>query len=247
MIKSLKNKIKGFVDQRVKEVKTHQTQTQQTALDYAQIARLFPESNFIPFTSWTISPSVILHILNDIVINKRSNIIELGSGASTLYIAKLIQTLKLDAKFYSVESSEEWLQKMREELKLHKLEDIVTLIHAPLTEASKNICLNDQKLWYDTEKITAALGENHGLDLVVVDGPFGGSTPFARYSAIPFLQSRLSKNIGVFLDDAQREQEQEIAVQWSKLLKLSPQHNKRYFYFASEASFVTSPYKLAKL
>src|SRR5690554_4806588 len=98
MMSSLKKKIKDFVDKKVKEVKTHQSQSQQASLDYAQLSRLFPESNFIPFTTWTISPSVILHILNDIVINNRSNIIEFGSGASTLYIAKLIQTLKLDTQ-----------------------------------------------------------------------------------------------------------------------------------------------------
>ncbi len=244
---NFKARVKDFINQRVREVKKHQAQTQQTALDYAQISRLFPESNFIPFTSWTISPSVIVHILNDIVINKRNNIIEFGSGASTLYIARLIQTLKLEAKFYSVESSEEWFQKMKDELKFYKLEDIVTLIYAPLVEAPKDICLNDQKLWYDTEKVTAALGEDHELDLVIVDGPYGGSTPYARYSAIPFLQPRLSKNIGVFLDDAQREEEFEISEQWAKLLQLSPKRSERYVYFASQAAFATSPFKLSKL
>ncbi|MGO3183441.1 MAG: hypothetical protein ACTIJ9_11470 [Aequorivita sp.] len=243
---NIKTRIKAFVDQRVKEVKKHQNRTQQIALDYAQISNLFPESNFIPFTGWSISPSVILHILNDIVINKRCNIIEFGSGASTLYIARLIQTLKLDAKFYSVESSDEWLQKMKGQLALYNLEDVVTLVYAPLKEAPKEFCLNEQKLWYDTGKIESAIADIKEFDLVIVDGPFGGSTPYARYSAIPFLKSRLSSNFAVFLDDAARAHENEIITHWSELLKLKSQDLQRYVYFRNETSFETTPYRLPK-
>lgn len=241
---NLKTRIKSLVDKKIKEVKKHQKQTQQVVLDYAQISKLFPESNFIPFTGWTISPSVILHILNDIVINKRRNIIEFGSGASTLYIARLIQTLKLDAKFYSVESSDEWLQKMKGQLALYNLEDVVTLVYAPLKEAPKEFCLNEQKLWYDTEKIKSGITDIAEFDLVIVDGPFGGSTPYARYSAIPFLKSRLSSDFAVFLDDAKRADEAKISTQWTEILRLDPKKFKRYVYFSSNISFETTPFQL---
>ncbi len=238
------NRIKNFVDKRVKEVKKHQNLTQQTALDYAQISKLFPESSFIPFTSWSISPSVILHILNDIVINKRSNIIEFGSGASTLYIARLIQTLKLDVKFYSVESSEEWIQAIKDELKRYGLENVVTLIYAPLKEVPQKLSLNGQNIWYNTEEIKKILKDNKEIDLVIVDGPYGGSTPFARYSAIPFLVDRLSARFSVFLDDAGRDNEKEIVHKWSGLLNLIPYQSKRYAYFTKQDDFTTTPYKI---
>lgn len=244
MIYSFKTKVKNFVDQRIKEVKKHQSSSQQTSLDFAQISKLFPESNFIPFTSWTISPSVILHILNDIVINKRRNIIEFGSGASTLYMARLIQTLKLDTKLYSVESNEEWMKKMEDELSLYNLQGIVTLIHAPLTKAPKNICLKGQELWYCIDSINEKLGATQEFDLVVVDGPFGGSTPFARYSAIPFLKSRLSNNWGVFLDDSRRDDEREIANLWAKALEVNPEFIHRYVYLTNNLSFETKPYTI---
>ncbi len=243
---NFKSRIKNFIDQKIRELKKHQSQTQQTALDYAQISRLFPESNFIPFTTWSISPSVILHILNDITINKRRNIIEFGSGASTLYIAKLIQTLKLEVNFFSVESNKEWLDKMSGELALNNLEGIVNLIHAPIIEVKKELCLHEQKLWYDNEGILSGIGNIQQFDLVIVDGPYGGSTPYARYSAIPFLKSRLSNNYSVFLDDTQREHEDEIARQWSQILNLEPQRFHRYVYFTSNTTFGTSPFKLAK-
>ena len=244
MLITIKNKTKEFVDQRIKEILRYQNDAQQIALDYAQISRLFPESNFISFTSWSISPSVVLHILNDIVINNRQNIIEFGAGITTLYIARLIQTLKLDIKFYSIESNEDWLIKINNELEFYNLQHIVTLIHAPQKIVPKNFCLKGQTLWYDIEKITAVLGDHQELDLIIVDGPNGKSTPFARYSAIPFLQTRLSKNFGVFLDDAQRKDEREISIQWSKLLLIDPKYIQRYVYFASDTSFITTPFKL---
>lgn len=246
MIGSFKKKIKTFVDKKVKEIKKHQNLTQQAALDYVQISRLFPESNFIPFTTWSISPSVILHILNDIVINKRQNIIEFGSGASTLYIARLIQTLKLDVKYYCVESNEEWAQELKKELTRHNLQDVVTLVCAPVTDAPKIICWKDQKLWYDTDILERALGSTNTIDLVIVDGPFGGSTPYARYSAIPFLRDRLSTNFGVFLDDAHRVEEQEITQQWAEILNLKPRNFKRYVYLTNNSEFITDPYDIAK-
>ena len=152
----------------------------------------------------------------------------------------------MDIKFYSVESSEEWLENIRKELVLYKLEGIVNFIHAPLAEIKNELGLNDQKLWYDMEKITSVIESNHHLDLIIVDGPYGGSTPYARYSAIPFLKSRLSKNHSVFLDDTRREHEDEIARQWSQILNLEPQRFHRYVYFTSNTTFGTSPFKLAK-
>lgn len=244
MLFNLKNRIKKIIEQKVHEIKRHQNHTQQIALDYAQISKLFPESNFIPFTSWSISPTVILHILNDISINKRRNIIEFGSGASTLYIAKLIETLKLDAKFYSVESNEEWFFRMKEQLAVYNLGEIVTLIYAPLKNVENEFNLKDQELWYDTEIISSAIDDTQYMDLIIVDGPYGGSTPYARYSAIPFLQNRLSKNFSIFLDDAHREHEDQIAMEWSKLLNLKSEKFKGYVYFSTNTSFTTSLYKL---
>lgn len=244
MLVNLKNRIKKIIEQKVNEIKGHQSNMEQVAFDFAQISKLFQESNFIPFTSWSLSPTVILHILNDISINERRNIIEFGSGVSTLYIAKLIKTLKLDAKFYSVESNEEWYLKMKQELAVYNLGDIVTLIYAPLKDVDNEFRLHDQKLWYDTEIILSAIDGKKYMDLIIVDGPFGAITPYVRYSAIPFLQNRLSNNFAIFLDDTNREQEHQIAMLWSKLLNLKSEKFNSYVYFSTNTSLTTSPYKL---
>lgn len=40
---------------------------------------LKPINTFLPATTWSLNPSTIVHILNDILINERKNIIEFGS------------------------------------------------------------------------------------------------------------------------------------------------------------------------
>lgn len=242
---NLKKKLQIYIKDRITETSKNQQQTQQIVLDYVQISKLFPEPNFIPFTAWSISPSVILHILNDIVLNKRQNIIEFGAGASTLYIAQLIKTMKLQTKLYSVESSQEWLCKMQYDISRFGLGDIVTFIYAPMTAVPEKLCLGEQKLWYDSEKLAGALPSGQEFDFIIVDGPFGGATPFARYSAIPFIKNRLSNEFSIFLDDSQRKDEQEISKVWSQIMSVRPQHFKRYTYFKSNKSFDTTPYMIS--
>ncbi|GGW60268.1 hypothetical protein DFQ11_102723 [Winogradskyella epiphytica] len=127
----------------------------------------------------------------------------------------------------------------------HGLEDIVTFIHAPMTAVPNDLKILNQELWYDSAKIATALQDEQKFDLIIVDGPFGGSTPFARYSAIPFLENRLSNTYGVFLDDAQREDELQISERWAQILKIKPQFMERYTYFRSNKSFDTLPFMIS--
>ena len=151
MIKKIKKKLKRFIDLRVKLLKNQQRLNEQTHFNYNQISRLFKEESFIPFSAWAISPSTILHVLNDLCINKRRVIIEFGAGASTFYIAKLIKTLRLETVFYSVESDAKWVEELNRQLEIYKLQDYVNIIYAPLTEINENYAYREQKTWYSTE------------------------------------------------------------------------------------------------
>src|SRR5690606_13337464 len=136
MINRFKKRIKNFADSRIKLVKDQQRANQQVNFDFSQITQLFKEDTFIPLSAWAISPSTILHFLNDIIINKRKNIIEFGLGASTFYIAKLLKVLKLEAVFFSVESDEKWVKELRRQLQVYQLDHYVNIIHAPLVKVS---------------------------------------------------------------------------------------------------------------
>lgn len=245
MISSFKKRITDFIDRRVNKIRKQQRSNQQVLLDYNQINQLFPESCFIPFTTWSISPSTILHVLNDISINQRKHIIEFGSGASTIYIARLIKTLGLKTKFYSVESDGEWLHRMKSDIDRFKLQDVVTFIHAPLSKVPQEYAFTGQELWYDTDAINRIIVENTKIDLILVDGPIGGSTPYARFSAVPFLHSRLSADASIFLDDAHRNREQQIAQAWSQLLGVRINSKERYVFFLLNEDFEIMPFKMS--
>ncbi|MBF6607614.1 MAG: class I SAM-dependent methyltransferase [Flavobacterium sp.] len=182
-----------------------------------QIQKIFPSPFFIPVTSWSISPSAVLMIMNDIMINDRKHIIEFGSGMSTIYIAQLLKIYKPESIIYSVESDMGWISQMERDLQRYDLADQVVFVHAPLTAPAAEIRFKDQTLWYDAASIDAILGDAT-FDLVLVDGPFGGSSPFARYSAVPYIKSRLAPTYSVYLDDVHRATEQEIVVEWKNIL-----------------------------
>ncbi|WP_139374856.1 class I SAM-dependent methyltransferase [Salegentibacter holothuriorum] len=243
----MKKKIKGFVDGRVKLIKDQELKNQQTNFNYNLFSNLFNEESFIPFSTWSISPNTILHILNDITINQRQNIIEFGAGASTFYIAKLIKVLKFNSVFFSVESDEKWAAEIQRQLELYQLENYVKIIYAPLNEIQPKLAYNEQKIWYDIKILDKYMHDIENVDLVVVDGPFGGSTPYARYSAIPFLRKKLTESYSIFLDDVNRSQEREIINQWSTSLNKKVKYFDRYAIITSETNFEATPFQLTNL
>ncbi|WPY97914.1 class I SAM-dependent methyltransferase [Christiangramia sp. OXR-203] len=247
MINRIKNRIKTFVDVRVNLIKNQERLNQQTVFYYNQLAQLFDEESFIPFSAWAISPDTVLHVLNDITINKKQCVVEFGAGASTFYIAKLIKVLRLDTKFYAIESDRGWADELSRQLEVYKLNEFVKIIHASLKEAPSEITLNNQVLWYDTGKLNHELKDISKIDLILVDGPFGGSTPYARYSALPFLKAKIDKGCSIYLDDINRDDEREIAFEWKKLMNKQMQFINRYAVLKDNSLFDVKPLQLTNL
>ena len=60
--------------------------------DMLAMAALAPLSRgFLPWSQASMRPSGLLAVVNDIVINRRTKIVECGSGISTFYIARLLK------------------------------------------------------------------------------------------------------------------------------------------------------------
>ncbi|MCP9198320.1 class I SAM-dependent methyltransferase [Gramella sp. GC03-9] len=247
MIKKLKSKIKRFVDLRVKLIKDQQRLNQQTILNYQQISQLFNQDSFVPFTAWAISPTTVLHVLNEIVVNNRKVVVEFGAGASTFYIAKVIKVLDLKTKFYAVESNEEWARELQRQLKLYGLENFVEIIVAPLSNVPENYAFKQQHSWYDTKILESRLKDVQEVDLILVDGPPGGSSPYARFSALPYLLNKLASEFVVFLDDVERAYEKEVAKQWHKKLKCNAKFYERYVVLSNREGFDVTPFQLGNL
>jgi len=176
---------------------------------------LFYGRPYLPITNWAPSFKTLSHLLNEIIINKRTAFIEFGSGVSTILVARLFAQNKIESHFFSVDDNADWIEIQRNSLQKEGLERFVSFIHAPLESVTfSNI---NAVCWYDSKKIQESIGTTQ-FDLMFVDGP-KGDTPFARYGAIPFLTNNISKNYCVLLDDTTRKDEQHILRMWKDELQ----------------------------
>jgi predicted O-methyltransferase YrrM len=166
--------------------------------------------DYIPWTGSAIKPSALVKILNDIAYHNRTAILELGSGISTYYLAKVMQ--QNNGILYTVDHENEWLDIVTTELEKYKLLDSVNVIHTELIENTLN---EDTGPWYDVEKIKAEI--DRPIDLLVVDGPpaYMEGSSLSRYPALPLLNELMNDDCAIFLDDIHRKGEASILKKWS--------------------------------
>lgn len=224
-IKTLLKKIFG-TSELENEIKSHVAKSQRETLSMLALSGLSSQEQYIPWTGYSILPSTICYILNDIVINKRKNILEFGTGISTIFIARLLEKNGIDANFHSVESELSWHSNIQNILSKEGLEKKVNMIHAPLVNSPFEFA--SHKLWYDTSILDAIL-KKESFDLVIIDGP-PGMYPYSRYGAIAYLKDRLDKCFCVLLDDTNRKDEDEIIREWGEML--NEIHIKKYSRFS---------------
>jgi len=163
-------------------------------------------NKYIPFTDYALSPYSIAHILNDLAINLRKNIVEFGSGTSTIYVALFLQKHSAGQTFISFDQDAAWQQALKSNylngIPFNKNQHI-KLIHAPLkiTEYGKQ----DESKWYCEETVNKNIEKK--VDCIIVDGPTGDVNKYSRYPVINFIANNLTDNGVVFVDDAYREDE----------------------------------------
>lgn len=181
---------------------------------------LFEGHDQLPITKSSMSFFAIAMILNDLQINKRQNIIEFGSGLSTILMARLIKKNNLSCKIYSVEHDKNWFDLLNTILKKENTNKNVVSIHAPLSSSKKS---KNSLEWYNEDILLNSLPENIFFDLVIIDGPpaHEKSKILSRYPALPFLNNKLNKSFSVYVDDASRDGEQKVINYWEKEYNLS--------------------------
>ena len=186
---------------------------------YQLIQNIVKLPGYFPVTDSSIGFHTLLTILNDIILNKRQNIIEFGSGISTLVIAKLIKEDKLGCKFFSVEDNLEWFNFMKSSINKNDLEEYVSFIYAPLEKTKLSV---ENNSWYSVKVLDEHIPSDVKIDLTLVDGPgaWRSEIKLSRYTAVPFLINKLADNFSVYLDDSNRKGERKIINLWKKKYNL---------------------------
>ena len=132
-------------------------------------------------------------------------VLELGSGVSTIVIARRLQQLGR-GHLVALEHLPEHAERTRAELVAQGLADVASVIDAPLEEVSVGPATWS---WYQLGPGVPAV-----IDALFVDGPPGGTGSLARYPALPLLRDRLGPGAIVFVDDGDRPDEQEMVRRW---------------------------------
>lgn len=193
---------------RVNEVSVEQIESL-----FSIFSTLKPQLPLPTTRGWAASPDLLKEIISLTHRHKPQLVVEASSGVSTLIIAYCLQRLGT-GKLISLEHEEKFAQVTQNNLSLHGLDDVATVIYAPLVEVEIN---GAKWLWYDLTKIEIP----EAIDLLIVDGPPGTTQKLARYPALPMLHEKLSKKAIVLLDDGARADEAKIIEQWMAELKMS--------------------------
>jgi predicted O-methyltransferase YrrM len=171
--------------------------------------RLDVPEGWLPATrGWAASADFLLIVADLVRELEPKGVVECGSGVSTVILSQLLKD-KPGVKLVSFDHDVAFAQKTAQMLQERGLAGHIdiSIAAAPMADHSGRF------KWYSTEGVP--LPEQ--IDLLLVDGPIvTQENPLARYPALPLLESRLSANAVVVLDDAARPGEQETLRRWQQ-------------------------------
>lgn len=155
-----------------------------------------------PTRSWAASPDLLLTIADLVRSHKPKLVVELGSGVSTLIVAK-----SGAKRVISIDNSVEFAGKTRALLEAHGVRGVEVRVAPLMPHASGTD-------WYETTN----LADLKKIDLLIVDGPPGSKNPNARKPAHMELINKLSPRAIIVIDDVNRDGERELAQSFAKAL-----------------------------
>lgn len=172
-----------------------------------QIHRRFPIDGPLPLVGgWALSPTGLLQLLDLATAPSVRTVVECGSGVSTIYLAWVLRD-EPGAKLISLEHEPGFARVTRNRLRELGLESVAQVRLAPLETVTIGDWSGD---WYALD----SMGDLEGIDLLLVDGPPRSTGEQARYPALPILETRMSEDGIIVLDDADRPDEREVLESW---------------------------------
>lgn len=172
-----------------------------TAVALAKLSSI--DIGYIPWTSSSMTPEAIVHILNELTINRKRTVLELGMGVSTFYLARILRDIQ-DCRLISVDHDATWIavcQKQREVKNLNS--DRHEIVFAPLVACPLQDSSPEQ--WYDIAEIKKRC-DSLKPDLLIIDGPPAWKSDLtnARIPAYEMLSGILADDATVVIDDFRR-------------------------------------------
>lgn len=176
------------------------------------LAVLLPlrEGQLYPLNPASLCPENMLLVCRQLVERRPRWVLELGSGSSTVLMARCLQRFGgAESRIVALEHLEPWVESTRRLLDGSGARDLATVLHAPRVEGQ-----GWEHPYYDLSVLPPDAGP---FEVVLVDGPEGGSRdPLARGGVLPLLRDRLAPDAVLLLDDGLREGERDIVRRWQE-------------------------------
>jgi predicted O-methyltransferase YrrM len=190
------------------EVKKEIQQTFRQLEALQNLSAVLPTSEVLPATrGWAASPDLLM-VLVDLVISERpSLVVECGSGASTLWLALALRRFGIEGRVVALDHDPTFGGKTRDLLTRHGVGDLAEVRDAPLEDFSLE---GETYPWYARR----AWQDLTGIDLLFVDGPPATTGHQARYPALPLLAGSLSPAATAVLDDLVVPDMQKVLRRW---------------------------------
>ncbi len=191
-----------------KELKKEIRQTFRQLEALQNLNAMLPASAALPATrEWAASPDLLLILVDLVVTERPSLVVECGSGASTLWLALAMRRSGIDGKIIALDHEPVYGGRTREFLARHDVSDLAEVRDAPLERFDVD---GQAYQWYARQ----AWEDLAGVDLLFVDGPPATTGHNARYPALPLLSKALSPVATAVLDDLIVPDMQEVLRLW---------------------------------
>lgn len=159
------------------------------------LSAILPTSDVLPATrGWAASPDLLLVLVDQVITQRPSLVVECGSGASTLWLALALRRFGIDGRIVALDHDPVFAGKTRDFLARHGVSDLAEVRDAPLEDFS---LADGTYSWYARR----AWEDLTGIDLLFVDGPPAATGSKARFPALPLLREALNPAVTVVLDD----------------------------------------------
>ena len=178
-----------------KEIRKEIKQTFRQLEALQNLSALLPANDVLPATrGWAASPDLLVVLVDLVIAERPSLIVECGSGASTLWLALALRRFGIDGRIIALDHDPVFGGKTRDFLARHDVRDLAEVRDAPLESFSLD---GETYSWYARR----AWEDLTGIDLLFVDGPPAATGHQARYPALPLLSGSLSPVATAVLDD----------------------------------------------
>jgi len=163
----------------------------------------------LPFgIGYPMYPIALGELARTVAERQPDTILELGSGLSSLILGLTAKRIGR-GRIVTCDHDPEWAMVTRRRVAALGLDEVVTVVHAPLVEIEVE---GERRRWYDLTNVVPA----EPIDLLVVDGPPGylERDGLSRWPALPVLGPYLSDRALIFVDDFDRKGERLMVERW---------------------------------